>query len=207
MPLRGIAPKLGLKPTTPQKAAGRITEPAVWVPTASGTCPAATAAAEPDDEPPGVRPGAAGLRVGAGCMKASSVVAVLPRISAPAAFSRATTKASSRGTRPASSAVPFSVGIRAVSMMSLTPTGTPCSAPTGRPVARCASSAFAWARTKLRVEPGPGADLGLGRLDAGDQRLGEARPPCSAPAGEPVAQLDRAEVGGRLGRPGAPHRP
>ena len=28
MPLRGIAPKLGLKPTTPQKAAGRITEPA-----------------------------------------------------------------------------------------------------------------------------------------------------------------------------------
>ena len=32
-------------------------------------------------------------------------------------------------------------------MMSLSPTGTPCSAPIGRPVARCASSAFAWART------------------------------------------------------------
>ena len=65
IPVRGIAPKLGLKPTTPQKAAGRITEPAVWVPTASGAWPAATAAAEPDDEPPGVCPGAAGLRVGA----------------------------------------------------------------------------------------------------------------------------------------------
>ena len=37
--MRGIAPKLGLKPTTPQKAAGRITEPAVWVPMASGTMP------------------------------------------------------------------------------------------------------------------------------------------------------------------------
>ena len=66
MPLRGIAPKVGLKPTTPQKAAGRITEPPVWVPTASGTWPAATAAADPDDEPPGVRPGRRGFRVFAG---------------------------------------------------------------------------------------------------------------------------------------------
>ena len=32
-------------PTTPQKAAGRITEPSVCVPTATGTKPAATAAA------------------------------------------------------------------------------------------------------------------------------------------------------------------
>ncbi len=34
--------------------AGRMTEPAVWLPIASGTMPAATAAAEPEDEPPGV---------------------------------------------------------------------------------------------------------------------------------------------------------
>ena len=46
--------RLGLKPTTPQKAAGRITEPIVWVPRASGARPAATAAAEPLLEPPGV---------------------------------------------------------------------------------------------------------------------------------------------------------
>ena len=45
---------VGLNPTTPQYAAGRITEPLVCVPIAAGTCPAATAAAEPDDEPPGV---------------------------------------------------------------------------------------------------------------------------------------------------------
>ena len=49
-----MAPKLGLRPTTPLNAAGRMTEPSVCVPSASGTMPAATAAAEPDDEPPGV---------------------------------------------------------------------------------------------------------------------------------------------------------
>ena len=38
----------------PQNAAGRITEPAVCVPKASGAMRSATAAAEPLDEPPGV---------------------------------------------------------------------------------------------------------------------------------------------------------
>ena len=38
----------------PQNDAGRITEPPVCVPSASGIMPAATAAAEPDDDPPGV---------------------------------------------------------------------------------------------------------------------------------------------------------
>ena len=55
MPTVGSRRKLGLKPATPQKEAGRITEPPVWEPKASGTMPAATAAAEPEDEPPGVR--------------------------------------------------------------------------------------------------------------------------------------------------------
>ena len=52
MPSRDSRPNVGLKPTTPQNAAGRMTEPFVWLPTASGTTPAATAAAEPMDEPP-----------------------------------------------------------------------------------------------------------------------------------------------------------
>src|SRR3569833_3033938 len=72
-PPRGIAPKLGLKPTTPLIAAGRITEPCVCVPSASGTRPAATAAAEPDDEPPGVCSGFQGLTVGPGWRQANSV--------------------------------------------------------------------------------------------------------------------------------------
>ena len=49
-----MVPKLGFMPTTPQKAAGRMIEPTVCVPSASGTMPAATATAEPLDEPPGV---------------------------------------------------------------------------------------------------------------------------------------------------------
>ena len=36
-----------LEAATPQKAAGRMTEPPVWLPSASGNMPAATAAAEP----------------------------------------------------------------------------------------------------------------------------------------------------------------
>ena len=106
-PVRGIVPKLGFMPQTPQKAAGRTTEPAVWVPSASGTPPAATVAAEPEDEPPGVRESAWGLRVALAAPQASSVVTVLPRISAPAARSRLTTVASARGLRPSSSGVPF----------------------------------------------------------------------------------------------------
>ena len=73
-----------------------MVDPPVWLPSASGSTPAATAAAEPADEPPGVRPGAAGLRVAVGCRKANSVVVVLPATSAPARRSAATTGASWR---------------------------------------------------------------------------------------------------------------
>ena len=45
----------------PQHAAGMRIEPAVSVPTASLTMPAAIAAAEPPLEPPGMRDGAAGF--------------------------------------------------------------------------------------------------------------------------------------------------
>ena len=62
-PEKSSSPYVGLKPTTPQNAAGRITEPSVCVPMATGTNPAATAAAEPDDDPPGVCAGFHGLRV------------------------------------------------------------------------------------------------------------------------------------------------
>ena len=40
-----------------------MTDPLVWLPSASGTMPAATAAADPLDEPPGVCAGLWGLRV------------------------------------------------------------------------------------------------------------------------------------------------
>ena len=52
-PSRGTRPRVGARAATPQNAAGRPIEPMVCVPSAASTKPAATAAAEPDDEPPG----------------------------------------------------------------------------------------------------------------------------------------------------------
>jgi len=45
-------PSVGLIPTTPHAAAGSRTDPPVSEPSAPNTRPAATAAPEPDDEPP-----------------------------------------------------------------------------------------------------------------------------------------------------------
>jgi hypothetical protein len=45
---------VGFRAKVPQKLAGRMIEPPTCVPTAAGTMSAATAAALPLDEPPGV---------------------------------------------------------------------------------------------------------------------------------------------------------
>src|SRR4029453_6877927 len=119
MPWRGISPCVGLKPYTPQYEAGRIVEPVVWLPSASGTMPAATAAAGPPDEPRGVGGGSCGFRVLPGVRVANSVVTVLPMTIAPAARSSDTTEASRDGVRPACSTEPFSVGMSAVALVSL----------------------------------------------------------------------------------------
>src|SRR5436853_4263447 len=78
-----IASNVGLNPTTPQNAAGRITDPPVCVPNASGTMSSPTAAAAPLEEPPGVCSGLRGLRVLPGVVIANSAVIVLPMITAP----------------------------------------------------------------------------------------------------------------------------
>src|SRR5689334_25005697 len=54
-PARLTSPKVGMRPTTPQCDAGMRIEPPVSEPSATGTSPAATAAPEPDDEPPAIR--------------------------------------------------------------------------------------------------------------------------------------------------------
>src|SRR5206468_11855928 len=94
MPSVGICVREALNPITPQKADGRTIEPIVCVPGAAGQRPAATAAAEPLLDPPGVCSGFQGLRVGPGANQANSVVTVLPRISAPAFLSAVTHGAS-----------------------------------------------------------------------------------------------------------------
>ena len=59
----GTRPKVGLSPGRPQKPHGMRIEPAPSLPSASGTRPAASAAALPPLEPPGVVAGSHGLRV------------------------------------------------------------------------------------------------------------------------------------------------
>src|SRR5580704_11337172 len=105
MPLRLTRPSVGLMPTTPQAAAGDTIEPSVSVPTASGASPAATATAEPELEPDGLRPVPCGFTAwppsvlsplldGADLKFAHSDRFALPRMIAPAARSRPTRKAS-----------------------------------------------------------------------------------------------------------------
>src|SRR6516162_9839394 len=50
-----LRPRVGLSPTRPQHAAGMRIEPPPSLACATGTTPAATAAAEPPEDPPGVR--------------------------------------------------------------------------------------------------------------------------------------------------------
>src|SRR5919112_5447457 len=101
-------------------------EPPVSVPTASGASNAATAAAEPPPEPPGIRPRSHGLWVGpyAECSVdepiANSSMLVLPRIGRPAARSRATTVASYGGIQPSRIFDPQVVGSPCVARTSLT---------------------------------------------------------------------------------------
>src|SRR5699024_712792 len=94
----------GLIPTRWVHAAGMRTEPAPSEPRAAGTRPAATAAAEPPEEPPGERWGHQGLRVIPNAAPSVnghcpiSGVLVLPTITAPAFLSLVTTWASDRHT-------------------------------------------------------------------------------------------------------------
>ena len=89
-----------MKPTVPQNAAGWRIDPPVSVPRLAAAMPAATAAAAPPDEPPGTRSTSHGLRVvkKPECSVdepiANSSMLTLPRTTAPASMSRATTVAS-----------------------------------------------------------------------------------------------------------------
>src|SRR5262245_66687561 len=113
-----MRPNVGLRPTSPQYEAGRTLEPIVWVPNASGIIRAATAAAEPLDEPPGVQTRFHGLRVGAGSVVGDSVVGSLPSRIAPAAFSGGTGGASSSGRKPGIALGPASVPSPAAAKLS-----------------------------------------------------------------------------------------
>src|SRR4051795_2793787 len=134
-----MPPYVGLRPTVPVTAPGCLIEPPVSVPIASGASKAATAAAEPPPEPPGIRSRSHGLCVGpyAECSVeepiANSSMLVLPRIGRPAALRRATTVASYGGTQAPRIFEPHVVGRPSVTSTSLTAIGTPSSGDAASP--------------------------------------------------------------------------
>jgi hypothetical protein len=103
----GTRPKFALKPNVPVKAAGMRIDPPPSVPSANGVIPAATEAAQPALEPPGVSLRSIGLRVtpvsglSPTGLHPNSLVVVLPIRIAPAARARSTTGASTFPILPA----------------------------------------------------------------------------------------------------------
>ena len=148
----GIRPRLGFKPTRPQKEAGMRTEPPMSVPSARGTQPEATAAPEPPDDPPGVRSVFHGFLVtphsglSVKLSYANSGVVVLPTMIAPARARRRTMSASSPGTQCSYIFEPRVVVLPAVGVTSLIATGSPCMGPSAAPDAAASSASRARAR-------------------------------------------------------------
>jgi hypothetical protein len=102
----GTRPKFALNPNVPVKAAGMRIDPPPSVPSANGVMPAATEAAQPALEPPGVSERSSGLRVtpvsglSPTGLHPNSLVVVLPIRIAPAARARSTEGASTFPTLP-----------------------------------------------------------------------------------------------------------
>ena len=149
MPSRLDSPRVPRSPASAWWNDGMRIDPQVSVPMPAAAKLAATAAPVPPLDPPGLRVGSYGLRV---CPPAeltvvmpyaSSCMFALPMTTAPAAFSRATWKASSGGYHSASAIAPAVVGRPATSKLSLTTTGMPCSGPRAPDAARSRSSASA----------------------------------------------------------------
>src|SRR5271156_826841 len=116
---------------------------------ASGASYAATAAADPPDEPPGILFRSHGLWLGPNAEFsveepiANSSMLVLPRMIAPACFSRLVIVASYGGCQPSKMRLPHVVGIPVVVNTSLTATGTPASGPRLSPLRRFSSTSAA----------------------------------------------------------------
>src|SRR5580704_1772113 len=140
---------------TPHIAPGCRIDPPVSVPSDATANPAATAAADPPLDPPGMRSVASGFSTGPYAEFsfelpiANSSQFVLPKITAPAFSSRATAVASYGGTYFSRIFEPQVVVTPRVLNTSFTATGTPARGGNGLPAATIAStrSACAYARS------------------------------------------------------------
>src|SRR5437588_8843771 len=145
-------PKLTLKPNRPEYDDGMRIEPPPSLPVQIGIIPDATAAADPPDDPPGVRSGFHGLRV-VPCRNdrvqftdPNSGDVVRPTKTAPAARRRAVS-VQSRSAMSCSNTFDACVfGQPCTCASSLTPIGTPAHGPGSSPLAIDASIPAARAR-------------------------------------------------------------
>ena len=212
IPDRLIRPTVGLMPTSPLAPDGQTIEPSVSVPTPIAARLAAIAAPVPELDPHGLRSSAYGfftcpprpLHPLVECVErklAHSLRLVLPRITAPAARSCATTNASCVAIEPSSASDPAVVIIRsAVSMLSLIRIGMPCSGPRGPWRPRSASRARRdGQRIRIDLDHGPQRrTLAIDLLDPVEVHLGDLTRGVSSRTSSPPAtgrrSLPRAET-------------
>ena len=138
-----LRPCVGLSPTRPQQAAGARIEPKPSLACAIGSMRAPTAAAAPPLEPPEMRVGSQGFRVGPWSWGSqvrespSSQVLVRPKMTRPARLSRVTCLLSALGggasAKKRELRVILTPAIDAV--RSFMRNGTPVNGPSGRPAA------------------------------------------------------------------------
>ncbi len=125
----------GLRPTSPQHAAGMRIDPPPSLACAIGTTPAATRAAAPPEEPPGVRSRAHGFlhgpkrRGSVVAVSPNSGVALLPRLTSPAASRARTIGSLRRETYSPELADPQAVRTPRIWARSFTKVGTPARGP------------------------------------------------------------------------------
>ena len=165
-------------------------DPSVSVPIASGAKPAATAAPEPAEEPPGLRSSAQGLPVRpptadqpdverADRMLAHSDKFVVPKMMAPASRRRLTSAASTLAGRPPRLVAPAVDGSPATSMLSLIKIGMPCNGPIESETSRSRASSRADSETASTLLSAVG-DSGASRA-----AIRSRRPSTSSRAGIP----------------------
>jgi hypothetical protein len=171
-------PRDGLRPTSAQWLAGMRIDPPPSLACATGTRPAATAAAAPPLEPPGLCAGFHGLRVGPNAIgsvvgrSASSGVFVRPSDTSPAAASFRVRYASSFSRQPASlrARMPAQYGRPASAPpMSFMSVGTPANAPaSGAAAALRPSSNARWI-----TEPSCGSSRSMRPIAASTSSRGD----------------------------------
>jgi hypothetical protein len=174
-----VRPRDGFRPTTPHHAAGSRIEPPMSLACATGTSPAATAAAAPPLDPAVERVVSHGLRHAPKAIgwvvgwQPNSGSAVLPTVTTPAARKRAP-RIVSEGARQSSDR------------------NSPLPMYSGRPARQAPTSLSRNGTPDVRQRHNDGVQHRVGGVDAGDRAVRELGR-CDLAVGDQIAQRDRIE--------------